>query len=216
MIGIIDYGVGNLASIRNMLQRINAASVISGDQKVLAKADGLILPGVGAFDTGIRNLKNAGLCDFLNERVLVDRVPMLGICLGVQLMTEGSDEGQLPGLSWIKGRTVAFDRSRLSPEHKIPNMGWRDISINRPTPLTDSPPSEPRFYFVHSFHLQCSHPEDAIISCSHGYEFTVGVQRGNIYGVQFHPEKSHKFGMRVLENFAGVVAAAKVSCTSPV
>lgn len=201
MIGIVDYGVGNLASIRNMLQRVNTSSVISSDQQVLASVDALILPGVGAFDTGISNLRNSGLWDFLNEAVLVKRIPILGICLGVQLLTEGSDEGQLTGLGWIRGRTIAFDRSKLSPQEKVPNMGWRDITIERSSALTENLPPEPRFYFVHSFHLQCMNPEDSIISCRHGYKFTVGVQRDNIWGVQFHPEKSHKFGMRLLENF---------------
>jgi len=205
MIGIVDYGVGNLASIRNMLQRVNLPAVISADHMTLTGTKALILPGVGAFDTGISNLKKSGLWNFLNDRVLVEHIPILGICLGVQLMTEGSDEGQLPGLGWIKGRTVAFDRSRLNSENKIPNMGWREITINRRTPLTENLPPEPRFYFVHSFHLHCVHSEDSIISCRHGYEFTVGVQRDTIWGVQFHPEKSHKFGMRLLENFAGSV-----------
>jgi glutamine amidotransferase len=202
MIGIIDYGLGNLASIRNMLRRIGVQSVISGDRAVLQRTDALILPGVGAFDAGVSNLKDSGLWEFLNERVLQDRTPVLGICLGVQLLTEGSDEGQLSGLGWIKGRTIAFDRSRLKPEDKIPNMGWRDIQITRATALTDNLPLEPRFYCVHSFHLSCQDPADEIISCEHGYSITVGVQRDNIWGVQFHPEKSHKFGMKLLENFS--------------
>lgn len=185
-----------------MLQRINVESVISGDQNVLAKTAGLILPGVGAFDTGISNLRDSGLWDFLNDRVLVHRIPILGICLGVQLMTEGSDEGQLPGLGWIKGRTIAFDRFRLQPENKIPNMGWRNIAISRETLLCADLPPEPRFYFVHSFHLSCASADDEIITCPHGYSFAAGVQRDNVYGVQFHPEKSHKFGMKLLENFA--------------
>lgn len=202
LIAVIDYGVGNLASIRNMLKRIGVKSVVSGDRDALQKADGLILPGVGAFDTGIANLKQSGLWDFLNERVLADKTPILGICLGVQLLTEGSDEGQQPGLGWISGRTVAFNRDRLQPEDKIPNMGWRDITVVRPNPLCDGLPPDPRFYCVHSFHLQCTDPEDVILTCHHGYNITVGVQRENIYGVQFHPEKSHKFGMKLLENFA--------------
>ena len=202
MIGIVDYGVGNLASIRNMLRRIGVESVISGDRNQLDSAASLILPGVGSFDTGIANLRASRLWDFLNEVVLQQRIPILGICLGVQLMTEGSDEGRLPGLGWIPGRTVAFDRTRLRTEDKIPNMGWRDISVVRPDPLCEGLPAESRFYHVHSFHLQCTSPEDVIISSHHGYPIPVGVQRGNVRGVQFHPEKSHKFGMKLLENFA--------------
>ncbi len=202
MIGVVDYGVGNLASIGSMLKRLGFESVITGDRNQLGSATSLILPGVGSFDTGIANLRATGLWEFLNEYVLRRHVPILGICLGVQLMTEGSDEGRLPGLGWIPGRTTAFDRSRLRPEDKIPNMGWRDISVVRPDPLCDGLPAESRFYHVHSYHLQCTCPEDIIISSHHGYQITVGVQRGNIRGVQFHPEKSHRFGMKLLENFA--------------
>ena len=202
MIGIIDYGVGNLASIRNMLKRIGVNSVVSGDRDTLRKVDALILPGVGAFDAGVSHLGQAGLGDFLNQRVLADKTPILGICLGVQLFTEGSDEGQLPGLGWIRGRTVAFDRSRLQLADKIPNMGWREIAVSRPNAICEDLPPEPRFYCVHSYHLQCSDPADIIMTCHHGYQIAVGIQHENIWGVQFHPEKSHKFGMKLLANFA--------------
>lgn len=201
MIGIIDYGLGNLASILNMLRRIGAPAVISSDPAVLALAKGLILPGVGAFDSGVKNLHRSGLWTFLQDDVVANRKPILGICLGAQLLTAGSDEGILPGLGWIQGRTVAFDRYRLHPEHKIPNMGWRRVTMTRSDALTDNLPAEPRYYFVHSFHLQCINAQDVIITSRHGYEFVVGVRCGNVVGVQFHPEKSHKFGMRFLGNF---------------
>ena len=209
MIGIIDYGLGNLASILNMLRRIGVPAIISSDPSVLSAAAGLILPGVGAFDSGVSNLHASGLWSFLHEDVLQNGKPILGICLGVQLLTEGSDEGTLPGLGWIPGRTVAFDRSRLRPEHKIPNMGWRNITATRTDTLTGNLPPEPRFYFVHSFHLQCDDAQDVMITSQHGYEFTVGVRRKNVAGVQFHPEKSHKYGMALLRNFAGDVVECK-------
>ena len=202
MIGIIDYGAGNLASIQNMLRRVEVDSIITSDVDALASVDKLILPGVGAFDRGIENLHKSGLWDILNTRVLQDKVPILGICLGVQLFTEGSDEGTAEGLGWIKGRTVAFDRAKLSDTQKVPNMGWRNIEIQKDTPVTRDLPQDPRFYFVHSFHLQCEHPEDVIVTSHHGYEIQVGVQKDNIIGLQFHPEKSHKFGMKLLTNFA--------------
>lgn len=202
MIAIIDYGLGNLASIRNMLRRIEIDSVITNDPVVLAAADKLILPGVGAFDQGITNLQKSGLWELLNEVVLHEKKPILGICLGAQLLTEGSDEGKLPGLGWIQGQTVAFDRRRLSPTQRIPNMGWRYVETVRPHFLTTDLPFDSRFYFVHSFHFQCSDSEDAILTAKHGYEFTCGFARENVCGVQFHPEKSHRFGMSLLSKFA--------------
>ena len=202
MIGIIDYGLGNLASIRNMLRRLEIDSVISNDAEVLRQTDRLILPGVGAFDQGVTNLHSSGLWQPLNDMVQEQKKLILGICLGVQLLTEGSDEGTLPGLGWIRGRTIAFDRSRLSPTQRIPNMGWRYIDSVRDCPLTLALPPEARFYFVHSYHLDCVDRQDAILTATHGYQFTCGVAKGNVLGVQFHPEKSHKFGMAVLRNYS--------------
>lgn len=201
MIGIIDYGLGNLASIRNMLKRLEIESVISSEANVLAKADKLILPGVGAFDSGMSNLKKSGLIDPLNEMVLQEKKPILGICLGVQLLTEGSDEGELPGLGWIKGRTIAFDQSRLSPTERVPNMGWRYIDISRTSSLSENLVPDSRFYFVHSYHLDCEDQQDVIFTVTHGYSFAVGVERDNVAGVQFHPEKSHKYGMALLKSW---------------
>ncbi|TWT96273.1 imidazole glycerol phosphate synthase subunit HisH [Neorhodopirellula pilleata] len=201
MIGIIDYGLGNLASIRNMLKRLEIESVISSEANVLARADKLILPGVGAFDSGMANLTSSGLIDSLNEMVLQDKKPILGICLGVQLLTEGSDEGRLPGLGWIKGRTIAFDRSRLSPTERVPNMGWRYVDATRDSSLSQNLEIDSRFYFVHSFHLDCYNKHDVIFTATHGYSFAVGVEHENISGVQFHPEKSHKFGMALLKSW---------------
>ncbi|MCP4787039.1 MAG: imidazole glycerol phosphate synthase subunit HisH [Fuerstiella sp.] len=202
MIGIVDYGLGNLASIQNMFRRLESQSVVSADVAELAECDRLILPGVGSFDRGVRNLHESGLWEPLNRWVLDEKKPILGICLGVQLLTEGSDEGTLPGLGWIAGRTVSFDTGALSSIDRIPNMGWRYVDVEGASSLSEGLPDDPRFYFVHSFHLQCENPEDVILSAAHGYTFAAGVERGNIAGVQFHPEKSHKFGMALLRNFA--------------
>jgi cyclase len=202
MIGVIDYGLGNLASISNMLRRIDVPTVISSDPNVLATADKLILPGVGAFDQGMKNLHKSGLIEPLNRWIQQDKKPILGICLGAQLLTLGSDEGKLPGLGWIRGRTVAFNRSRLASNQRVPNMGWRNVYKAESSHLISSLSPDARFYFVHSFHLQIDDPHDVILTANHGYPFAVGVQHDNVMGVQFHPEKSHKFGMEFLRSFA--------------
>jgi glutamine amidotransferase len=201
MITIIDYGVGNLSSIRNMLKRLGTESKISTSLFDIEHADKLILPGVGSFDYGMTQLKNSGLLDILNKRVLVDKVPILGICLGVQLMMEGSEEGNMQGLGWIKGKTIAFDKTQLSPNQKIPHMGWNQVKEFEGSSLFNGMYAEPRFYFVHSYHLKATWPEDVLLKTNYGYDFAAGIESGNILGVQFHPEKSHKFGMKIFENF---------------
>jgi glutamine amidotransferase len=201
MITIIDYGVGNLSSVRNMLRRLGAKSKICNKLSEIEHADKLILPGVGSFDYGMAQLKNSGLLDILNKRVLIDKVPILGICLGVQLMMEGSEEGNLPGLGWIKGKTIAFDKTRLNPNQKIPHMGWNHVKEYEESDLFKDMYDEPRFYFAHSYHLMTTRPEDVLLKTNYGCDFAAGIESGNIVGVQFHPEKSHKFGMKIFENF---------------
>jgi glutamine amidotransferase len=202
MITIIDYGAGNLASIQNMLRRLGHPALITSDPAVVSAAHKLLLPGVGAFDYGMSRLRASGMADALNYAVIGRLTPILGICLGAQLLTRRSDEGQLPGLGWFDAETVAFDRPKLTQGERIPHMGWTDLEVPRPHPLLTDLPEAPRFYFVHSFHLQCRHGEEVIATAHHGYSFAAGIARGHIVGVQFHPEKSHKFGMKVLDNFA--------------
>lgn len=205
MIAIIDYGMGNLGSIANMLKKIGAEARITHDPAVIERAEKLILPGVGAFDHGMQALEARGLIPVLNQRVLVERAPMLGLCLGMQLFTQRSEEGQLPGLGWIKGETVRFKFDALSPQPKIPHMGWNTLRVCRPHPIfADTPENElePRFYFVHSYHVRCAEAGVVLGETHYGYAFASAVAQGNIAGVQFHPEKSHKFGMRLLKNFA--------------
>ncbi|MBS1749972.1 MAG: imidazole glycerol phosphate synthase subunit HisH [Bacteroidetes bacterium] len=201
MLKIIDYGVGNLTSIKNMLKKVGVESKISSAKEEIETATKLILPGVGSFDYGMKQLKLAGLVDILNERVLNKKVPILGLCLGVQLLTTSSEEGKEMGLGWIKGKTVAFDKSKLSSAQKIPHMGWADVKGFEHSKLFTEMYTEPRFYFVHSYHLQLTHTGDALAYANYGYDFAVGIEHENILGVQFHPEKSHKFGMKLLENF---------------
>lgn len=202
MITIIDYGVGNLGSIRNMLKKIGATSQITNDISLIAKADKLILPGVGSFDYGMSKLNELNLVDVLRKKAMEDKVPILGICLGVQLMTRGSKEGILPGLGWFDAETVPFDFTNLQENLIVPHMGWNRIRKNNDTPLMLEMTENSKFYFVHSFHLKADRPEDVMLYTIYGYEFASALEKDNILGVQFHPEKSHKYGMCLLNNFA--------------
>jgi glutamine amidotransferase len=202
MIIIVDYGVGNLTSIKNMLKKAGSESVISADAVKISDATKLILPGVGAFDTGITNLKSAPYFEVLKRKILDEKTPVLCICLGFQLLTNSSEEGNLPGLGWIKGKVTRFKPANMqNGSLKIPHMGWSDITFKKQTPLVTDMPVDSRCYFVHSYHVQCENPADELISSEYGYTFTAGIQRENIMGVQFHPEKSHKYGLKLFENF---------------
>jgi imidazole glycerol-phosphate synthase subunit HisH len=200
MITIIDYKTGNLGSIQNILKRIGEDSVITSDKGEIARATKLILPGVGAFDTGMSNLTDLDLIDVLNEKVKVEKIPVLGICLGMQLLSGGSEEGSLPGLGWIDAESIRF-RFENSQEYKIPHMGWNFIKQYKTSKLFENMFTDPRFYFVHSFFLRVHDTKDILTSTTYEIEFTSAIERGNILGVQFHPEKSHKFGMKLLKNF---------------
>jgi glutamine amidotransferase len=202
MIIIVDYGVGNLASIRNMFKKIGAEAEISSDESVIRGAEKLILPGVGAFDTCAEKLAQSGLIPALNEMVLTQKTPVLGVCVGMQLLFEGSEEGILPGLGWIAGRVVKFRPEQLPPDLKIPHMGWTDVRLKKSSRLFEPMHEEPRFYFVHSYYASVTRAEDILLEADYGIRFTAAVERENIMGVQFHPEKSHKFGMQLLANFA--------------
>lgn len=202
MLVIIDYGVGNLTSIKNMLKKIGYRDVaISNDKSKIKDAEKLILPGVGHFDYGMRQLQASGLVDTLNQVVLEDKKPILGICLGAQLLTRGSEEGTEKGLGWIAADTVKFDSTKLNSNLKIPHMGWREVEATSNSKLFKDMYKEPRFYFVHTYHIVCDTPENIAVKASYGYEFVAGVEKENILGMQFHPEKSHKYGMKLLSNF---------------
>ena len=201
MLTIVDYGVGNLASIRNMLKKIGVEAIISSKKEDILAADKLILPGVGAFDTCAEKLQQSGLLETLEQKVIKEKTPVLGVCVGMQLLTEGSEEGKLPGLGWIKGRIVKFNQGKLTSSFKIPHMGWREVKLNKRSRLFNEMFEEPRFYFVHSYHPVLDNAADALVTADYGYSFVAGMEHENIMGVQFHPEKSHKFGMKLLENF---------------
>ena len=201
MISIIDYGCGNPVSIRNMLKKIGYSAEISSDPKVIAASDKLILPGVGSFDHGMAKLEEFSLLPILNERVIEDKIPMLGICLGVQLFCKMSEEGTRAGLNWIDADVVKFDQKRMCESGKIPHMGWADTHAVRQNKLIPSEDEVPRYYYVHAYHLDCRDDSQVLAKANHGYEFVAAVERDNILGVQFHPEKSHRFGMALLKNF---------------
>ncbi|WP_286755666.1 imidazole glycerol phosphate synthase subunit HisH [Roseivirga sp. UBA838] len=208
MITIVDYGMGNLGSVLNMLKRIGVPARISEKLEDIDDSDKLILPGVGAFDMAIKRIDQTGLREVLNRKVLKEGTPILGICLGMQLLTNSSEEGVLPGLGFIDANTVKFNKElRL----KIPHMGWNEVTKSNPSPLTQDIENvsefdeNARFYFVHSYKVLTNNPEDSILTCVHGTQkFDAAIQRGHIYGAQFHPEKSHRFGMKLLENFAKI------------
>lgn len=201
MVIIIDYGIGNQGSILNMLKKVGAKAIISSNISDISNADKIILPGVGAFDTGMRNLAQDGLIEVLNKKVIREKTPILGICLGMQLLTKSSEEGNSHGLGWIDAQTVRFKFDKKNTILKIPHMGWNTVQLNKKSQLFKEMFAEPRFYFVHSYHVVCNNKQDILTKTNHGYEFVSSIQKDNIMGVQFHPEKSHKFGMKLLKNF---------------
>ena len=202
MVTIIDYGLGNLASIKNMLKRIGVSSVISSSKEEIANAEKLILPGVGHFAKGMENLHKSGLVPVMNELVLEKKKPILGICLGMQLMTSFSEEGNVQGLGWINANTVKFNLSNSA--YKIPHMGWSNIKFNLKDPLSESLENLARFYFVHSYHVRCESHFNILATTNYEITFHSAIIKDNIRGVQFHPEKSHKFGMQLLKNFSNI------------
>ena len=201
MLTIIDYNIGNLGSIHNMLKRIGIPSQVTSNIDIISNASKLILPGVGHYDYGMQQLHLTGLIPILNKKVLVHKTPILGICLGVQLLTQCSDEGTEKGLGWIQGKTIAFDKSKLSPTQKIPNMGWANVANYNQSKLFDHMHPNPKFYFVHSYHLDLYSEHDTLVTAHYGYNFAAGIEHHNILGVQFHPEKSGEIGEQILKNF---------------
>jgi len=197
MIVIIDIGMGNVGSIQSMFDYIRVESMLSKDPDVIRDATKLILPGVGAFDNAMRMLDLTGLIPVLNDVVLKKKVPILGICLGMQLLTKRSEEGVLPGLGWIDAETVRFPKN---DGLRVPHMGWNTVKIEKESKLFEGE-EENRFYFVHSYFVRCNDSRDILTTTHYGFDFSSSVSHENIYGVQFHPEKSHRFGMRMLKKF---------------
>lgn len=199
MIAILNYGLGNLGSIANMLKVIGEKSKITSSNDEINAADGLILPGVGAFDAGMQKLNETGLAQVVKDFAATGR-PILGICLGMQLLGKKSEEGTQPGLGLIPFECVRFNFASDS-ELKIPHMGWDIVDFKQHHPLLNNLQGTQKYYFVHSFHAVCDHAENVLMTCDYGYEFAASVVNGNVIGVQFHPEKSHDFGLALFRNF---------------
>ena len=199
MIAIIDYGTGNVTSLRKAFERVGVSSVVTSDHQIIKQASKIVLPGIGAFDHAMGALASQALVPVLHEKVLHDKTPVLGICLGAQLLGLSSEEGQLAGLGWIDMRSEKFDSTVV----RVPHIGWSPIEAAEASPLFANPQEKgARFYFLHSFHMVCQKDENIAARAYYGHEFVCAVQKDNIYGVQFHPEKSHRWGDDVLGRFA--------------
>jgi imidazole glycerol-phosphate synthase subunit HisH len=198
---VVDYGIGNVLSIANMLRSASVKAVVSSDPAVLRSASRLIIAGIGAFDAGMNSLNSRGLVPLLREAVFERHVPILGICLGMQLLMRGSEEGSCEGLGWIEGRSIRIRGDGQNPL-KVPHMGWNDIEPARESPLLNGLRENTRFYFAHSYAVECANQDDVVANTVYGKAFPAIVSHGHVFGVQFHPEKSHKYGRKLLENFA--------------
>jgi imidazole glycerol-phosphate synthase subunit HisH len=204
VIAVVDCGMGNIGAIVNMVGKAGGEAVVCSGPEGIGKADKVILPGVGAFDNGVRNLRARGLWEALSACRAKGNVPILGVCLGMQLFTESSEEGSLPGLGWLRAKTVRFKVEGTDPRIKVPHMGWSGLSLRRACPLLEGMEEDVTFYFSHSYHLECLDPEDVAATTRYGYDFPSVVRKGAVYATQFHPEKSHRYGLQVVRNFVGI------------
>lgn len=202
MITIINYGMGNLGSVQNMLKYIGVPSMITSDIQKIKSADRLLLPGVGSFDIAMQLLNSKNMIEVLNEKVVIEQTPILGICLGMQLLTKHSEEGNVKGLGWIDAQTKKF--SDLPNNLKVPHMGWNFITPIKESYLLQNLDGNSKFYFVHSYFVKCNNKDNIICQTNHGTIFDSLISKDNIFGAQFHPERSHKYGMKLLENFSRI------------
>ena len=202
MITIINYGLGNIRAFVNLYERLNIPIRVAEKAADLTGTTKIILPGVGAFDYAMTKLNQSGMREELDLLVLEQHLPVLGICVGMQILAYSSEEGELPGLGWIQGTVRKFDASTLKSKTQLPHMGWNTIKPAANNPLMINLNDESRFYFLHSYYYQCNNPDDVIATTVYGIEYCSAVNHVNIYGVQFHPEKSHQWGIQLLKNFA--------------
>lgn len=202
MITIVNYGMGNLGSLANMFKKINIPVVIESDPDKIQKAKKIILPGVGAFDSAMERINSAtGLREVLNYKAQIEKIPILGVCLGMQLLTTSSEEGQMKGLDWIPGKTIKFVPSN---NLKVPHMGWNEVKIVNPSDLSKDLDCNAKYYFVHSYYVLVADPANVLFSSFYSIEFNSAIVKDNIFGVQFHPEKSHRYGIQLLTNFGKI------------
>ncbi|KZW98830.1 imidazole glycerol phosphate synthase [Pseudoalteromonas luteoviolacea] len=201
MITVVDYGMGNLGSILNMFKRVGVKARVSSENKEILQAQKILLPGVGKFDAAMAKINETGLKGVLDKKALEDKVPVLGICLGMQLLTDGSDEGKLAGLGWISARTHKFPQI---DGLKVPHMGWNKLKSKSGHSLTETMSDETKFYFVHSYHVQVNDEVNSLAKTNYGIEFDSMIVKDNIFGAQFHPEKSHRHGMDLFKHFSEI------------
>lgn len=202
MIHVVDYGLGNVQAFLTMFKRLGFEAARAKTAADLTRASKIILPGVGAFDHAIKLLDQSGMRPTLETLVLQDKVPVLGICVGMQILAASSDEGRLPGLGWVPGKVRAFRANEQSASLPLPHMGWNDVQSKSGMALFVGLESDARFYFLHSYYFECDEPSHVAATAFYGLDFSCAVSAGNVYGVQFHPEKSHHFGVQLLKNFA--------------
>ena len=202
MIAIIDYGLGNINAFVNIYKQLNVSFKLAKKVEDLDDATKLILPGVGAFDHAMEQLAASGMQDRLNELVLQKKLPVIGICVGMQMMANSSDEGNLPGLGWIDATVKKFDASKITYTTRLPHMGWNDVAPVAENPLFKGLEKDAKFYFLHSYYFACNNATDTLAITDYGGEFACAANHSNIYGVQFHPEKSHHYGIQLLKNFS--------------
>lgn len=200
MIGIIDYGVGNIKAFANIYKNLNIPFKIVKDISGFENITKLILPGVGSFDHAMTSLENSGMREKLDELVLEKKIPVIGICVGMQMLAKSSEEGILNGLGWIDGIVKKFDKSKIK-NAPLPHMGWNNLKIEKKNKIFDNLEENPRYYFLHSYYFECENKEDVIATATYGEKFDCMINHKNIYGIQCHPEKSHHNGMQLLKNF---------------
>ncbi len=204
MIRIIDYGLGNIRAFLNVYERLNIEVGVAHNTNDIKDATKLILPGVGSFDYAMTLLNKSGMRDEIENKVFGKKTPIMGICVGMQMLAESSEEGKMQGLSWIDGSVRLFDTSLISYKTQLPHMGWNSIEPSKENKLLDGFDEQSRFYFLHSYYFDCNNQEDILCSTEYGIKYSSAVNKDNIYGIQFHPEKSHSNGVRLLQNFANL------------